>query len=233
MWDSHITRNTLQDAIINPYDNRTVNFIKNIPDTYYYDIEKQNVIDVSKSWATIDNILLIKEYIDQNPKILVTVRPLVEIVLSIIKIQKNDILQEMKDNNYSYNKLLSENNNLAEYIIKTNSCFNLNKFLFYSYKNDSVNDNLCFIKYDDIVLNADSTFKKIYSFLGIDFFQHNFNNIKQSIFHDDKSAGLPEDLHKIKSTLSKDTVDYKTVLSEEIIDRINSLDYFYQDEFFR
>ena len=64
--------------------------IRNIPDAYYTNTEKQYVIDKSRTWTYPTNVDLIKRYITATPKIIVLVRPIEEIVASFVNLYKKN-----------------------------------------------------------------------------------------------------------------------------------------------
>jgi len=71
--------------------------------------------------------------------------------------------------------------------------------------------NMChFIKYNDIVVNPEKVFKKLYEFLEEPYYPHYFENLKQininDIGYDDTVLG--KNMHTIKSTVKKEANNY-------------------------
>ena len=67
-------------------------------------------------------------------------------------------------------------------------------------KNSYNYSNIChYVRYDDIVINPEQEFKKIYNFLGEPYFNHRFNNLDQininGLSYDDRIVG--DNMHKI------------------------------------
>ena len=60
------------------------NIIKNMFDNYYSHVDKKIIFDREKNWFNSKNIENIKEYITKTPKIVVTVRPIVEVLTSFV-----------------------------------------------------------------------------------------------------------------------------------------------------
>jgi sulfotransferase len=70
------------------------------------------------------------------------------------------------------------------------------------------------IEYDDLINQPEETMKKIYDFLGEEYFQHNFESIENIHRENDQMVyGLP-DMHDVRSTLSKVSAKPEEVLSE-------------------
>jgi sulfotransferase len=74
------------------------------------------------------------------------------------------------------------------------------------------NDNkMLFIKYEDLTKDPNKEMKKIYEYLELPFYQHDFNNITQITKEDDSVYGIYGD-HNIKSK-----IEFKQTNSVEII----------------
>ena len=59
-------------------------------------------------------------------------------------------------------------------------------------------DRILFFPYEAWTTNPDLWFKRLYDFVGEDYFQHDFNNIDQTIRENDAGYGWGDDLHEIK-----------------------------------
>ena len=60
-------------------------------------------------------------------------------------------------------------------------------------------DRILFFPYEEWTSNPTVWFKKLYDFIGEDYYQHDFNNIEQIIRENDAGYGWGSDLHEIKS----------------------------------
>jgi len=60
-------------------------FLSSFINNFYKDVEKPIVIDREKTWGTPANLALIKEYITPTPKIIFTVRDVLDIIASFVK----------------------------------------------------------------------------------------------------------------------------------------------------
>jgi hypothetical protein len=77
-------------------------------------------------------------------------------------------------------------------------------------------DKILFIKYEDLCLHPEKEMKRVYDYLEIPHFEHDFDNIKQITKEDDEVYGLTNDLHTIRPSLSLPQPDYKQVLGQDI-----------------
>ncbi len=76
--------------------------------------------------------------------------------------------------------------------------------------------------------NPDTELKKIYNYLELPYYQHDFNNVQQLTFENDIIHGIFGD-HQIKSQVKPVKDDYVDILSQENCDRLRQ----HYDWFFR
>ena len=225
MWRCHSSE--LEVNLSYPNKNNMKNVISKIIENFYQDIDKPIIIDRNKSWANPSNIEMIKKYINNSPKIIFTIRPLEERIVSMINILKNNLLLDMKNNNFVYDDSISENDNIAEYLLKGN-LYEGEYFAYSSYVKEENNKNIHLVKYEDLLKNPTDVLKNIYNFLEIDSFTHDFNNIKRLEEELDVEVNLPEKLHKINSTLKNNNLIVSDFLSEKMIKKCREMSLFYK-----
>lgn len=192
MWDNYVSclHNCNQQLRANNKSNMDQFIIPNIPFIYYKDIERPIIIDKCRSWTLKDNINLIEKYISPDYKIIVLIRPIDDIMKSFMKLYlKNKVYSEEK-----LSKLLIPN---SEPLMRS-----LNGVLYSKINN--FNNNFIFIHYDDLINKPEKTLKKIYEFIGLDEFKHDFNNIVNYFPENDEVYGLVG-MHEIRNNLSKNS----------------------------
>jgi len=74
-------------------------------------------------------------------------------------------------------------------------------------------NKMLFIKYEDLTKNPEDDIKKVYNFLGIAYFQHDFNNIEQITKEDDNVYGIYGD-QNIKNKIEFQKSDSNKILGE-------------------
>jgi hypothetical protein len=218
-----------QEAITYPNKYQKTNMIKKMIKNFYESVNKTIIIDRNKNWASPDNLAIIKKYITENPKIIFTVRPLHECIASHINIMKPFLLSMMKKYDqpqFSYNKNISENDNIAEYLLSGND-YSLHYFAHSSYVNDANKKIIHVVKYEDLVNDPSKTLRSIYDFIEIKSYSHDFNNINKIEQELTDQLGLPKDLHKVNKTLSYSVLDVSNILSETMIQKCKKMDLFY------
>lgn len=211
MWDNYssVYGSANQQFIANNKLLQGEKIIKAIPNLYYSDIEKPIIIDKCRSWTIKDNVDIIKKYINENPKFIILIRPIHEIVNSFCYL--NDI------NNIIVNPeiYLEEN---SEPIIRS----------YYGIKNIIENENkenYIIINYNELVENTNNVIIKIYKFLGLNYFIHNLKNIINEYKEDDNIYGL-NGIHDIRPNINKRF--YKNYLSDNILNKCLDIDSFFK-----
>jgi hypothetical protein len=70
---------------------------------------------------------------------------------------------------------------------------------------------------------------RVYDYLGIDDYNHDFDNIKQITKEDDTIYGLGEGLHEIRNDLTMKPSDAKSILGADICDWLyNTYKWYYE-----
>lgn len=224
-WDFH--QNTFQTENALRLNNKgpMVNVGKNIIKNYYSEIKKPIIIDREKAWATTPNLKMIKEYITPNPKIIFTVRPIIEILTSFINILPDNsyIDVEMQQQGWWYKDYLSKNDNRCDFLMQPKGpidqiLLSINEIIKHENK-----DMFCIISYDNIVNNPQATMNKVYNFLELPEYNHNFNKIIKLEKDNDEIFNYPKNMHEIRSTLNKISKEPKKILSEYVINKYSNM----------
>lgn len=200
-----------------------------VVDNFYSKIDKPIVIDKNPSWGTPYNFSELSPYVNPEGKVLITMRPILEVLASLVKIAKES---QKITNHLAY---LNQNLWVSNYRDETDAMVDnlmqpngeIDRAIF-SIANLLKNhrERVYVVWFDDLTKNPEQTMKGIYDFLGIDSFDHNFNNIKEVDKHDDLNAFGIVGLHDIKKKLAKPKTDPSEFLSEYAIQKYgNALDF--------
>lgn len=96
---------------------------------------------------------------------------------------------------------------------------------------EGINKEVLYIRAEDLTKNPENEMSKIYQYLDIRPFQHNFDNVEQTVKEDDAVYGLSQDLHTIRKKVEFVEPDYKDVLGRQICDWIDNNFAWYQKGF--
>ena len=216
MWDMYIsctTKGKAVEQLLASNRQRVIyNLISQIPHIYYQDIKPKEkiIVDKCRSWTISANIQLLRKFIDENIKIIILERPIIEIVTSFAKLYKD-------------NKVIDYDNKLEKLVqSNTEPIMRSIKGISWAKRNNEKNTFL-FISYDDLIDNPKETISKIYTFCGWKPFKHNFKHIFSEYPENDAIYGLVGQ-HKIRSKISRRKLEVKKLLPEKIIKICSKID---------
>jgi sulfotransferase len=202
MWD-------MQQSVVNSEQLKATNkdildaLVKPIPHIYYSDVTKPIVVDKCRSWTLAANVEILNRYFNNPPKVIVLVRPMVEIVSSFLALRKangwSDMEMVLEDGSEPIMRSLAG----VEWARKNN------------------NGEFLFVTYDDLVDNTQASLDRIYNHCGWEPFVHDLDNIINHHKENDAVYGLIGQ-HDVRPQISRRTVSID--LPDELIKECNRLD---------
>lgn len=133
---------------------------------YYSNVDKKKVFDKNRFWG---NQIYVCKQLNQNGKIIVCVRDLREIFASCIKQdRKHPMFVGVSNITDLYIKLF-DTKGLIGNAVKTTVDI---------YQNDL--KDVCFLPYAPLAQNPEKIMRELYGFLGDDYFNHDFINVKNT-----------------------------------------------------
>jgi sulfotransferase len=189
--------------------------------------DKKYVMDKSRGWSVYRSFL---NEIYPNPKIICLVRDLRSVVSSYEKIYRKNSLVQDPIRIDSTGKGTTVHKRVDEWMHPTNTIGRAVERLFETIRL-GYDDKILFIKYEDLCMFPEIEMKRVYEYLEIPYFEHDFDNIEQKTKEDDSVYGLTNDLHVIRPKLELKNPDYKEVLGKDISDWIYSTYKWYFDKF--
>jgi sulfotransferase len=184
------------------YDYKTVsaNIYKGIVENFYKHFNTPIVIDKHRGHPR--NVNPLKMFVLPNPKIICTVRPIPDVIASYIKL----IETNKQDDNFVDNDLRKKNMHIntanRAKVLWENYISDPYQSMVFGLKNHR--DHLHIVEYDQLVANPNEELEKIYSFLGVSYYDnHQFTNIHNACAEDKDAAWGLENLHKIRPQLKK------------------------------
>lgn len=193
-------------------------------DTFYKDVEKSVIIEREKSWGTPANLDMIKRFITPTPKIIITVRDILEIIASFVTIDDDYLKINTANSNAFINNYRSPKDSIAEYLMQPNG--DIDKALL-SLSSAFYPENkgmFHIVEYNDLVMNPEETMSGIYEFLEMPDYKHNFKKIEKVESDNDEVLGLPKNLHDIRKSLSKSKTS-TDILSEYIKHKYSNMEF--------
>lgn len=178
-------------------------------EAYYADSDKPVIFDKCRGWLSL--IEMAESILGQKVKILVPVRDIRDVLASFEKLwRKTSSTRQMGQESQNYFRFQTVEGRCQVWLNEQQPVG-----LAYNRVKDAISrgysDRLFFVDFDDMTINSEQTFKKIYKFLGEEYFEHDFDNVKQVTWEDDNIHGI-KDLHTIRSKVRPMDPQWPTVL---------------------
>jgi sulfotransferase len=174
----------------------------------FYDniTDKPYVIDKCRGWNS--ELEFINAF-DPNPKIICMVRDIRSVYSSLEKkFRKNPLIDHHLAN---WGNLVGTTTDKRIDVWSVNPPIGPSMDRIYQTLVQGLHRNILFIKFEELTTDPDSQMKRIYEYLELPYFQHDYNNIKQLTHEDDKWYGIFGD-HIIRKELKPVKEDYVEVL---------------------
>ncbi len=176
--------------------------------------DKKYVLDKSRGWGIHYDFL---NFFYPDPKIICMLRDPIDIFCSL---EKKFRQNQHKDVGIVNHTQMSGTTTEKRIDIWANSQpVGLAFERLYEMNRQGIGDKVLFIKYESLTLNPDHEMKRVYDYLGLPYFQHDFNNIEQVTQEDDDVYGIYGD-HTIKPKLVPTKSNAKEVLGKAVCDWI-------------
>jgi sulfotransferase len=97
----------------------------------------------------------------------------------------------------------------------------------YQIVKEGINEKMLFIKFENLTQNPKKEIERVYNFLELPQFEHNFNNVEQITQEDDQVYGMYGD-HTIKNKVEPVKKDYNQILGTQAANWVkNNYKWFY------
>lgn len=214
--------------LANPKPEQVRELISNVIVHYYSDIKKPVVIDKNRGWT--DRINYISGYFGVDPKIIVPVRDMTEILASFIAMRQRNGFEVNGKVNFIDEILIKMGVSLND-VERCKMLSGPNGIVGQSYNSlkkaivEGREKQLHFVEYKNLIQNPKETIQKIYEFLGEELYEHDFINIKSSSKLNDSQVYGFSDMHEVRKKLSPREIDAKEVLPAEIYEACQNAEF--------
>jgi len=176
--------------------------------------EKPYVLDKSRGWGYHYAFL---NYIYPNPKIIVLIRDLKDVFTSMEKnFRKN---QHLDMSIVNHGQMTGTTTEKRVDIWANSQPVGMAIERLYQICKEKNDEKMLVIKYEDLCKMPTQTMQKVYNFLEVPYFEHNFGHIEQITQEDDEIYGIYGD-HKIHQSLKLPPSQAKEILGKTVCDWI-------------
>lgn len=207
MWDTQQSCRTTayqQLAANDKFDVVQSTLCSELPDAYYKSVKNKIVFDKCRSWTLPDNMDMVRSYISKNPKVVVLVRPIEEILTSFINLEINN----------------GRTVDCPEIMLKEWSEPIMRSYNGVMAAKETGSDEFIFVDYDAMLVDPQKTMDRIYDFIDSPRFKHTFTGIEQQKPENDDIYGL-KGMHDIRPYISKQKNNIQ--LSKDVFQKCKNL----------
>lgn len=197
-----------------------INCISGCFDSYYRDWTGKIIIDRS-NWGTPYNLKILEDFCPNELKFICPVRPTLDILCSFIKLYERNKLINVKNKEEVRTvckQLMAEEGVLNRGI---KSVLNLSKSKYLK--------STLFVSYENLCSNTQAEIEKIYQFIGLDKYSHNYTNITQyeinGVRYNDNISAYYKNLHKLRAKVSKRNYELHDILPVDVIEKYSNLSF--------
>lgn len=198
------------------------------PNAFYADKTATQIVDKNMNWQTSVGLSLIATYITPQPKIICPVRSIVEILTSF-----DTIIGEQHDN--AIDKQVVQQtiddgrpfaDRRADWLMRYDKDISICLAGLKQAANPQLRHMFLFVEYSDLLADPGTQIKRIYDFLEMPTFEHEFQNIVDPSGISEVSAVTNiKYLHKVRPKLEKLSRDPADVLLPDTIRRYSGLEF--------
>ncbi len=224
---THYTNTYFQDSeqyLGYPKPKSAHKVISSILEDYYDDVEKPFIIDHCRAWS--NNIQMLKTFITPTPKIICPVRNITEILTSFITmIHRNSSQVSFIDQHLIEKGLSINDDNRCHYLMSKDGI--VEQALWaqsQAFIRGDDKKHLHMVEYDDLTERPEETMKKIYEFLELNYYSHDFEHIENTHREIDDQWYL-KDMHHVRKKLEKKSKKPQDILSADILNKYSNLEY--------
>lgn len=198
-------------------------------ENYYSDIDKPIVIDKSRDWSTQEHFQVLLRNLPYDPKVIVTVRNINEILASFMYMvhqnpESPSFIDKEIQARQEFNFYRPVDDIRCDHLMRPKgiidnalygiayACLEENRKYFH------------FVEYNDLVENTQETMNRIYDFLELDRFDHNLKNIVNVTLEDDAVYGL-KGMHEVRPTIEHRKINIAEYLSPYVLNKYNGLEF--------
>lgn len=199
--------------------------IQSYADNFYFNKEESIIIDHCRSWP--NNIERIRTYLNPNPKIICPVRDVVEILASFVSmVHRNSDQLSFIDKNLIDNGATVDDENRCNYLMSDDGI--VEQALWAQSQAFIRGDDkkyLLIVEYNDLIEDPEGTMRRVYNFLEVDYYEHDFNNIENKHRELDTEVFSLKDMHHVRKKVEKISKKPEDIFTPHILNKYRKLEY--------
>ena len=231
LWSARQTFNGLPETKAQDHETMRkalIGFCRGGLEGYFNAItNKKYILDKSRGWGIYRDFA---NLFYPDPKIICFVRDLKDVVTSFEKIHRENkpMFDDLRDEQNARGTTIHKR--VDEWVNPVNPVGRALERLFEIFRM-GYDDKILIIKYEEFCLYPETHMRRVYDYLGIDQFEHNFDKIEQITIEDDDAFGIGRNIHQIRPRLEIKNSEANKILGPDICDWLYQTYRWYYDRF--
>jgi sulfotransferase len=203
--------------------------VTGVIENYYSDVNKSIILDKSREWAVPQHFEVLLRNLPYEPKIILMVRSLTDILASFISLVhrnsgKQNFIDVEIEQRQEFNFYKLPDDIRCDHLMRPKGLIDncLYGIAFAMQPENKKYFHL--VEYDDFIDKPKEEIHKIYDFLQIDKYSHDYKNIENTVKENDAVYGLSGQ-HDVRSTISRRKINKHKVLSKYVIDKYSGQEF--------
>jgi sulfotransferase len=208
--------------------------VMSVINAFYSDVEKPFVIDKSREWSIPEHLAVLQRNLGYKPKVLMPVRSIVEILASFIRLvhmnpSAPSFIDREIEARQEFNFYRPADDTRCDSLMRPKGMIDNALYGLAFSMQPEAKDSFHIIEYDDLVSNPKETVRRVYDFLELPYFDHDFSNLENVVPEDDKVYGL-RGMHDVRSSLAKRDLNIERTLSQYVIRKYSGMEFWRQND---
>ena len=190
-------------------------FLKNGIYSFYNEItDRPYVIDKCRGWSMEYKFI---DFFDPDPKIICMVRDVRAIYASMDKKYRKNPQLELNVANWQTLEGTTTDKRIVSWSNTVPIAPSMDRL--YQVILEGLHEKILFVRFEDLCREPNEQMARIYDYLELPYYQHDFNNIEQRTFEDDR-LHLPFGEHTVQKVIKPLPLDYYDILGKHNCDNI-------------
>lgn len=189
----------------------------------YHKTDKSVIFDKNRGWST--HIEFVEKVTGEPAKIIACVRNLEDICSSFEKLFRKNRAEGEIHGEFSNTKMKSVDGRVEVWVSDEGVVGRPYVSLVDTIQR-GLGDRVLIFPYEGWTSDPETWFKRLYNFIGEEYFKHDFNNIEQVIRENDAGYGWGNDLHQLRTgKLSYIKSDARLILGDKWVNKLHGSEF--------
>jgi len=197
--------------------------LRAVIDAYYAEIDKPIIVDKNRGWPAY--IELLEAITGEQAKVIVTVRDVKDILASFEKMHRKQIAERPTSGTMEFPAQMNTVEGRCSVWMSPGGLVGGPYATMKDAMDRGLDNRMCLVPFNALTMKPQDTMRRIYRFLSLPAFEHNFDNVEQVTEEDDKIHGWGPGLHAIRTRVEPVQSYWKEVLPLEAVARYDYLNF--------